>query len=464
MENKFLTKNTKISIKEDTNYLTPEPNGLKTAKKVWDEDGTTNKDALKAIAKKLEDYYGDELKELDPIPKVDREDDSGDFDEYEVEALGAGKMSALKYDNEDSEVYEKSVKRIDDLNDNSEYDKNFGTKDGFGETDEKDDTYEKLTKASDEYKKYKYDEPTQYQLTPRVRVTKGVTESKENKKKKMKRLNFKNKFTTNEDMLQLIPENYKTDDHTFLMTDGNKTYKVRWDESFNEGTIIGFKNKSQINEDIQKMKKLFNYDYSDSMGKTNDYVTEKSAFTTMLESVNKTGELILEQDEEVPNGVSGTILPTFEIVSKKSEPIKTLNISYNGENPKSSVKAYDYEYLVYPNVTWDKSDPNKKVLKEVPNSYMVYVNKGGKTLPIAQVGNGKVNQILKGGSLITDYSPTFALIGLLSQLKISKNDIKRLVQTLPTVGQMSGMNEWYTVGQSYATPEKSGKYLTITVS
>ena len=44
---------------------------------------------------------------------------------------------------------------MDDLNDTSEYDKEFGTKDGFGETDEKDDTYEKLTKAADEYKKYK---------------------------------------------------------------------------------------------------------------------------------------------------------------------------------------------------------------------------------------------------------------------------------------------------------------------
>ena len=31
---------------------------------------------LKAIGKKLEDYYGDELKELDPVLKVDREQES----------------------------------------------------------------------------------------------------------------------------------------------------------------------------------------------------------------------------------------------------------------------------------------------------------------------------------------------------------------------------------------------------
>ena len=32
MKEKFLTKNTKITIKEDTNYLTPPPPGLKTTR------------------------------------------------------------------------------------------------------------------------------------------------------------------------------------------------------------------------------------------------------------------------------------------------------------------------------------------------------------------------------------------------------------------------------------------------
>ena len=46
----------------------------------------------------------------------------------------------------------------------------------------------------------------------------------------MKRLNFKKSFTTEYEMKKLIPENYKTEGNTFLMTDGNKIYKVRWDE------------------------------------------------------------------------------------------------------------------------------------------------------------------------------------------------------------------------------------------
>ena len=175
MEKKFLTKNTKVTIKEEA-----APNGLKTYEKVHKEDETINNDALKAIGKKLEDYYGDELKELDPVLKVDREQDAtGDVNVYDVEALGTG-MQGLKYDDEGSEVFKKFMKRMDDLNDTSEYDKEFGTKDGFGETDEKDDTYEKLEKASDEYKKNKYDEPNPEIATRRVRVQ---TESKNSKMK-----------------------------------------------------------------------------------------------------------------------------------------------------------------------------------------------------------------------------------------------------------------------------------------
>ena len=283
MKEKFLTKNTKITIKEDTNYLTPPPAGLKTYRKIHDEDGKINKKALSDFTKKLEDYYGDELEELDPIPKVDGEDEVGsdDVDIFSIEALGGGKMSSLEYEAEGSEVEKKFQKRVDDLNDTSEYDKTFGTKDGFGETDKPDDTYKKLKKASAEYNKYE----KEYELPNplRVRQAKEIkAESKQYKTKKMKRLNFKNKFNTEYEMKKLIPENYKTDGNTFLMTDGNQVYKVRWDGSLKEGTILGYKNKSQINEDVKKMKKLYSYEYSDSQSPTNDYITETNIMKKLM--------------------------------------------------------------------------------------------------------------------------------------------------------------------------------------
>jgi len=262
MKDKFLTKNTKITINE------VKPNGLKTAEKVYDEDGKINKKALKDFSKKLSDYYnfddGEEDALKDP-PKVGRDDE---LEGYEVEAKGAGKMSSYKYDDEDTEVYEKFVERIDDLNDTSEYDKLFGTTDGFGEG-KKDNVWDDVKKYSDKYKEYKYDEPDQYQLTPRVRVTKGVTESKVNKTNKMKRLNFKNEFKSDSDMVGLI---------------------------LNEATILNFKDKSMIVENRNKMKKLYNYKYSDSMGKTNDYVTESQMMRNMMVMV-KDKSFINEQEE-----------------------------------------------------------------------------------------------------------------------------------------------------------------------
>jgi hypothetical protein len=69
------------------------------------------------------------------------------------------------------------------------------------------------------------------------------------------------------------------------MTDGNQTYKVRWDNSLNEATILNYKNDGIIKENVKKMKRLFNYKYSDQMGKTNDYGTEEKVFSTLMENV-----------------------------------------------------------------------------------------------------------------------------------------------------------------------------------
>ena len=350
MEKKFLTKNTKITIKEEA-----APVGLKTAEKVHKEDGKINKKALSDFAKKLEDYYGDELKELDPIPKVTADDEVGEdgIDIFNIEALGAGKMSALEYEAKGSEVEKKFQKRVDDLNDTSEYDKNFGTKDGFGETDEPDDTYEKLKKAAAEYNKYEdvYELPNPL----RVKQAKQIkAESKENKNKKMKRLNFKNKFKTEYDMKGLIPENYKTDGNTFFMTDGNQLYKVRWDSSLKEATILGFKDKSKINEGVNKMKKLYNYKYSDSMGKTNDYITEATAMRKMMNGV-KGKTLLSEQDDkyedgeiikavyDIGNGKLGFQLSTRVDKETKKEYPSHLYVSVNGKGKTLIKPKYEVD-------------------------------------------------------------------------------------------------------------------------
>ncbi len=278
MKNKFLTKNTKVILKEEQT-----PNGLRTYEKIHKEDATINNDALKEIGKKLEDYYGDELKELDPIPKVTGDDEIGsdNVDIYNIEALGSGKMSALEYEAEGSEVFKKFMKRIDDLNDTSEYDKEFGTKDGFGETDKPTNTYKKLKDAAAEYNKYE----DEYELPNPLRVTQAKKLKEDTKNTKMKRLNFKNEFTSIEEVKELIPENYKIDENVFLMSDGNQTYKLRWDDTIKEATVLNFKNKTAINESVKKMKDLYDFQYGDVNTKTNDYTEETKVFKNLMESV-----------------------------------------------------------------------------------------------------------------------------------------------------------------------------------
>jgi hypothetical protein len=278
MERRFLTKKTKITIKENS-----DPAGLRKAKESRTKSGEFNTEALKDFNKKLSDYYHFDNAEDFNEPKVNR----SDYEEaYEIEALGAGKMSGLKYDNEDTEVFKSFSERMNKLNDTSDYDKEFGTYDGFGEGEKEDDTYGTLEDNGKKYIKHKYEKPEEYHYTPKVRVT---NESKTNK---MKRLNFKNEFESEYEMKKLIPEHYKYDGHTFLMTDGNQTFKVRWDDSINEGTVLSYNNKNMINEDMNKMKKLFNYTYEDSMSKTNNYGEESNNFKRLFESSKKGKNII----------------------------------------------------------------------------------------------------------------------------------------------------------------------------
>ena len=85
---------------------------------------------------------------------------------------------------------------------------------------------------------------------------------------KMKRLTFKKPFNGINNALNLIPEAYRVDNKVFEMTDGNESYKVRWEGSLNEGkgVVLMASDKSLVNEDIQKMKHLMGYKSQDTFG------------------------------------------------------------------------------------------------------------------------------------------------------------------------------------------------------
>lgn len=241
------------------------------------------------------------------IKKVNREDDQTKEDEvYSTEALGPG-MLALKYDNEGTPVYDKFMKRMDELNDD-------------------DSTYKKLRAYSEKYLKHKYKAPDEYHYTPKVRTTdkpinegmfgddfgdvpnhrelidgwlkdgnkkaindyisnlngpekedaqnylKGRTSNssdlRENYSDVIKENIFKTKsvIKSKEQVLKLtekLPNRIKVNETEFAITDGENYYKLIWEGSINgEAVITHEKNTKLVNETIDKMKHLWNFNSS----------------------------------------------------------------------------------------------------------------------------------------------------------------------------------------------------------
>ena len=118
-------------------------------------------------------------------------------------------------------------------------------------------------------------------------------------KETMKRLKFKKEFNGVGNALKLIPESYRVNNKTFEMTDGNETYKIRWEGSLTEGkaVVLTAADKKMVSEDIQKMKHLFNYTSSSTLGtvKGKNRLDENEAFTNVW---NKTKALLAEAEEE----------------------------------------------------------------------------------------------------------------------------------------------------------------------
>ena len=127
-------------------------------------------------------------------------------------------------------------------------------------------------------------------------------ENKDNKKQQikesMKRITFKKEFNGVGNALKLIPESYKVDMKVFEMTDKNETYKIRWEGSLTEGkaVVLTAANKSNINEDIEKMKHLFNYKSEDTLGtvKGKSRIDENAAFADIW---SKTKSLLTEEGD-----------------------------------------------------------------------------------------------------------------------------------------------------------------------
>ena len=84
----------------------------------------------------------------------------------------------------------------------------------------------------------------------------------------MKRVKFKKEFKSLQEAIDRVPNEVKEDMNIFEMTDGNKTFTMRWEGNIEEGVAIALDSKdNQLHEDtMAHMKHLMGYKSEDTLG------------------------------------------------------------------------------------------------------------------------------------------------------------------------------------------------------
>jgi hypothetical protein len=336
--------------------------GIDVTKKAKEESGKENKKAIKDMEKELSDYDKESKKETkdakEPV-KFNYTDDSEAEYHQEMEIMNGQEM--IQYDRTPSEEYskraEEAIEGSSRMGNNPEWanvvvpgqggDPTFGKKlvKAIKASEKKRSEATPTTKMfGDDWeitkdKSHKdYAMENQKNNKPQMKESAKIKSAKQNGDKsynveyvdgtkktiyvshddwdninnkygdlkesnKMKKITFKKPFNGVNNALSLIPEAYKVNDKTFFITDGNESYKVRWEGSLNEGKAIVLvaSDATLVNEDVQKMKHLMGYKSEESLGnlKGAERLSEDKKFNDIW---NKTKSILTENVYEELHG------------------------------------------------------------------------------------------------------------------------------------------------------------------
>jgi hypothetical protein len=119
-----------------------------------------------------------------------------------------------------------------------------------------------------------------------MRVITMMNNKEKNNNNTMKKVTFKKEFKSLESALTMVPNVLKENKNVFELSDGNKSYKVRWEGSLTEGKAVALveKDTKLISEDIKHMKHLMGYSSENTLGtvKGTDRVNENSTFVDLM--------------------------------------------------------------------------------------------------------------------------------------------------------------------------------------
>ena len=109
---------------------------------------------------------------------------------------------------------------------------------------------------------------------------------------KTKRLNFKkDNFLCESHMFSLIPEDYKVHGHKFYMKDASENeYLIEWNDNLKQkAVIVEYTNKKKLNENMSRMKDLWNYKSSNSTRPLNEQerINEKQNLGNFLQKMKE---------------------------------------------------------------------------------------------------------------------------------------------------------------------------------
>ena len=341
MDNKNILKKrlSKLSINE---AATP---GIDVTKKAQKKSGKINKDGVAAIdkeVKKQDKAIKNTVKGKKVDPNVKKYNYNGDSEEVyhdEMEIMNGQEM--IQYEREPNQEFKDRAKE------SIEGSTRMGNKGGkgvgnaeatWGASD--DDFGKKLVKRVKGSNKKRSDAEKEWAGMGDVQVPVGkgnvphiaVSENKNNnnkviKKEGMKRLRFNKNgdkpFNGVNNALKLIPEGYRVDEKEFVMTDGNESYKIRWEGTLAEGKaiVLTAEDKNLVNEDMNRMRALMGYKSENTLGllKGNARIDENKAFKSMY---SKSILMTEEEDIESVKPKTGSAESLDDAVSVAPEATK----------------------------------------------------------------------------------------------------------------------------------------------
>jgi len=286
--------------------------GVTVTKNAQTDSGKDSKTYYKDVANKMGEYDKASKKEVkDAIEPVKQNYEGKDEEDYHAQMEIMNGQEMIEYDRTVNKTFadraEEAIAGSSKMGNNPEWANVIPEQPGFTGPDFGknlvNDIKASEKKRKEETQSHKFFGDFPYEARP---FEKNYAMESENKKETMKRLKFKKPFNGVHNALNLIPETYKVDNKVFEITDGDESYKIRWEGSLNEGSavILQASSATLVSEDVQKMKHLMGYKSNETLGtlKGKERINEDKSFKTIWD---KTKSLLTENDEDIDTNELG---------------------------------------------------------------------------------------------------------------------------------------------------------------